>query len=211
MSDLTDRNPPYDLKDGTYMKTQQRKFVVELKSARRRSTIQPASIWGDTDLKTLAREAEADAPHLFEPDTVSDVPKRESELWSDPIPETHLNDEVETGDDKRIAASSLETEQTCPSQKDDGAIFASVSQPKEGSSSRSRKNIKRRREANIDNADEMTSGQSNASHDDISGEELIALEEENRRLKALLMKYLRQENMQIRQMLARFSDQREIL
>ncbi|WFU13097.1 hypothetical protein QA646_27530 (plasmid) [Rhizobium sp. CB3090] len=197
------------------MKTQQRKFVVELKSARRRTTIQPTSIWGDTDLKALAREAEADAPHLFEPNIVSDVPKHESEPWADPKPETHLNDYVETGDDQRISASSFETEQTCASQQDNGPIFTSVSPLKDGSSRRSRKNTKRRREANIDhNADETTStvsAQSNAGHIDISGDELIALEEENRRLKALLMEHLLQENMQIRQMLARFSDNREIL
>ncbi|AVA24036.1 hypothetical protein [Rhizobium sp. NXC24] len=192
------------------MKTQQRKFVVELKSARRRPTIRPASIWGDTDLKTLAREAEADAPHLFEPKTVSDVPKRESELWSDPKPETHLNDDVKTRDDKRMSTPSLEMEPTRPSQQDNGPVFTSVSQSKEGSSRRSPMNIRRRREANIDdNADattSMVSAQSNGIHIDISDEELIALEEENRRLKALLVKHLRQENMQIRQMLARFSD-----
>lgn len=39
--------------------------IVEAKSARRRSALRPASIWGDTDLKALVREAETEAPHLF--------------------------------------------------------------------------------------------------------------------------------------------------
>lgn len=47
------------------MKPQQRKFIVEVKSARRRSTGRPAPIWGDTDLKAFVREAEAEVPHLF--------------------------------------------------------------------------------------------------------------------------------------------------
>jgi hypothetical protein len=37
------------------MKPQQRNFIVEVKSGRRRSAVRPASIWGDTDLKALVR------------------------------------------------------------------------------------------------------------------------------------------------------------
>lgn len=49
------------------MKPQQRKFIVEVKSPRRRLTTSQSSIWGDTDLKAIARAAETEAPHLFEP------------------------------------------------------------------------------------------------------------------------------------------------
>lgn len=56
------------------MKPQQRKFIVEVKSARRRTTTSPSSIWGDTDLKALVRQAETEAPHLFEPAQRLDEP-----------------------------------------------------------------------------------------------------------------------------------------
>ena len=39
------------------MKPQQRNFIVEVKSGRRRSAVRPASIWGDTDLKALVGSA----------------------------------------------------------------------------------------------------------------------------------------------------------
>ncbi|MGB3812559.1 MAG: hypothetical protein WA950_04975 [Shinella sp.] len=44
----------------------QRSFVVERKSSRRRQKAQASSIWGDTDFKALARDAEVHAPHVFE-------------------------------------------------------------------------------------------------------------------------------------------------
>lgn len=44
----------------------QRSFVIERKSSRRRQKAQASSIWGDTDFKALARDAEVYAPHVFE-------------------------------------------------------------------------------------------------------------------------------------------------
>ncbi|MGJ7041615.1 hypothetical protein J2Y63_004890 [Shinella sp. BE166] len=43
----------------------QRSFVVVKKNSRRQSKAQASSIWGDTDFKALAREAEIDAPGIF--------------------------------------------------------------------------------------------------------------------------------------------------
>ncbi|MDW9565158.1 hypothetical protein GOB35_30880, partial [Sinorhizobium meliloti] len=50
------------------MKTPQWRFVVERKSRRRQPKAQTNSIWGDTDLKALAREVEDTASHLFDSD-----------------------------------------------------------------------------------------------------------------------------------------------
>ncbi len=47
------------------MKTPQRRFVVEFKSGRRPQKSGTGSIWGDTDLKALAREVEDQSSHLF--------------------------------------------------------------------------------------------------------------------------------------------------
>lgn len=62
------------------MRPQQRKFEVEVKPSRRRTTTRPSSIWGDTDLRALAREAEADAPHLFDP-TAQEVAPVRGQAW----------------------------------------------------------------------------------------------------------------------------------
>ena len=191
------------------MKTQQRTFVVELKSARRRSAMQPASIWGDTDLKALAREAEVDAPHLFESNTVSKVPSQDGEPQPDTGPETHLNDDSETGDDTQSSASSEEAEQTHSPQQRDDLTFSSAPEFKDDASGR-RSPIAARRKRKTDvnhHADDMKSVpvvRSTAAQVKVSSDELVVLDEENRRLKGLLANHLRQENMQLRKMLARF-------
>ena len=191
------------------MKTQQRKFVVELKSARRRSAIRPASIWGDTDLKALAREAEADAPHLFEASIVSKAPSQDGALRPDARPETHLNDNTEAGDDTQISASSVEAEQTYSPQQGNDLTLGSVPQLKEDvSGRRSPRVARRRRKADVihhaNGVIDAAIVQSTATQFEAPADELVVLDEENRRLKGLLAKHLRQENMQLRKMLARF-------
>ena len=47
------------------MKKPQRKFVVEFKSGRRLTKGGAGSIWGNTDLKAVAREVEDQSSHLF--------------------------------------------------------------------------------------------------------------------------------------------------
>ncbi|MEK1929894.1 MAG: hypothetical protein AAAC47_08920 [Pararhizobium sp.] len=190
------------------MKSQQRKFVVEFKS-RRRLTMRPDSIWADTDLKALVREAEAEAPHPFEPYMISKTPGQDSELPTDPGPETHLDDNAETEDDRQISTSSVEAEQTYyPPQQSKDLTFSSVPQLKEESSGRRSPVAKHRREANVsgyaDGRPSVPSVRSTAAQVEAPSDELVALDEENRRLKGLLAKHLLQQNMQLRKMLARF-------
>lgn len=200
----------YDhLKDWTAMKAQQRTFVVEFKSSRRRSTTRPASIWGDTDLQALVRKAEADAPHLFEPNMVLETSGQDSELGLDSRPEAHLDDNPETGDDRQISASLAGAEETISPQQDNDPTFSFVSKLKEGSSGRrSPKAAKRRSEANVsryaNGTKSVPSVRSTAAQVEPLADELVALDEENRRLKSLLAKHLLQQNMQLRKMLARF-------
>ncbi|WFU92066.1 hypothetical protein QA644_34845 (plasmid) [Rhizobium sp. CC1099] len=191
------------------MKTQQRKFVVELRSARRRSVMRPDSIWASTDLKALVREAEADAPHLFAPNMVSETPGQDSELRTDPTPETHLNDTSETFDDKQISPSSIEAEQADPPLQDNDPTFNAVPQSQEDSSQRrSPRAAKRRREASVNHRADGTKSapraRSTATRVEAPVDELVALDEENRRLTGLLTRHLLQQNMQLRTMLARF-------
>ena len=187
------------------MKTQQRKFVVELKSARRRSVMQPASIWGDTDLKAHVREVEADAPYLFEANMVSKAPSQDGELQLDARLETPLNDNTETGDDKQSSASSVEMEQTSPPQQGGDLNFNSALEFKDAASGqRSPRAAKRRLKTDVnhhvDGTKSVPTVRSTAAHVD----ELVVLDEENRWLKGLQAKHLRQENLRLRKMLERF-------
>lgn len=196
------------LKDWTPMKSQQRTFVVEFKSPRRRSATRPASIWGDTDLQALVREAEADAPHLFEPNMVSKTPGQDGELRPHSRLDAHIDDTAETKDDMQVSASSVEAEQI-PSQQANDLTFSSVSQLKENSSGRrSPRATTRRHEASVnreaDDTKSAPSMRSTAAQIEAHVDELVALDQENRRLKGLLAKHLVQQNMQLRKMLARF-------
>ena len=191
------------------MKTQQRKFVVERKVCRRRLTMQPASIWGDTDLKALVREVETDAPHLFAHHTVSDTLDQVSEQQPEPVPETHLNEEIETGDQRTIVASPVEAEQNSPSQQgDDLTLRASAQLKLDTPGPRSPRMAKRQRVATYDRRAEGTKTtptvRPTSAEVEVPADELIALEEENRRLKGLLARHLREQTMQLRTMLARF-------
>jgi hypothetical protein len=76
----------------------QRHFIVEIKSHRRKLKTEPNSIWGDTDLKALMREADIerksessiDGPRIFE----SRQGPLAKDLISAPnIVETHLADQ----------------------------------------------------------------------------------------------------------------------
>jgi len=191
------------------MKTQQRNFVVERKSGRRRSTMQPESIWGDTDLKAFVRKAEADAPHLFEPNMVTGTAGHDSELQTDPVSETRPNEKTDTSDQVPIVAPAVEAEQAAPLQQDDDPILNPAAQSKlETLRPRSPRMSKHRRLATGNRQAESINiaptVRPTADSVEAPADELIALEEENRRLKGLLAQHFREQNMQLRTMLVRF-------
>jgi hypothetical protein len=191
------------------MKTQQRKFVVERKVGRRRLTMQPASIWGDTDLKAFVREVETDAPHLFAHDTVSDTLGQVSEQQPEPVPETHLNEETETADQRPIMASPVEAEKNSPSQQSNVlTLDAAAHLDLDMAVSRSPRTATRRglrtHSRQVEGTKITPTVRLAAVKVEALGDELIALEDENRRLKGLLAQHFRQQNMQLRTMLARF-------
>lgn len=168
------------------MKPQQRKFIVEVKSTRRRTTARPSSIWGDTDLKALAREAETEAPDLFEP------AQRMTALSIQPsVP----NEETATNVDAPFPDDAVLTEESLGAQ-DSAGPASSVPPAAERLEPVSPKRRKRRSPA----ADRRTTvAAPQETHDD-----LTALEQENRLLKGLLAQRLERENIQLKEMLERF-------
>ncbi|MBM7046157.1 hypothetical protein [Rhizobium lusitanum] len=189
------------------MKTQQRAFVVEIKSTRRRSKMPPKSIWGDTDFKALVREAEAS--HLFKHDTVADASRQDEGRASNVEPQEEPVD-IDVGNEQQVQASLIEADQSCSQQQDGRSTFGAVSQKEMDPPKRpSRRGGGRRRDTRIGPS---VNGESNAStalmpvdYSDASYDELTSLEEENRRLKLLLAKQLCQQNLQLRKMLERFA------
>ncbi|WP_077966600.1 hypothetical protein [Ensifer adhaerens] len=175
------------------MKPQQRKFIVEVKSARRRSATRPASIWGDTDLKALARAAESEAPHLFATvGQAADLAPPQSTEGSD-------QDGGTVGGAPPIAGSSALPEEAVvlPARSED-ALAAHVNADLPVKVSQTPKPPRPTRVARRPQNKTM------ATAAPVAVDALAALEDENRGLKALLAQRLRQENALLRQMLERF-------
>ncbi|MBD9626321.1 hypothetical protein IB279_25565 [Ensifer sp. ENS06] len=175
------------------MKPQQRKFIVEVRSARRRTTTRPSSIWGDTDLKALAQEIETEASHLFGP------AERLNEL--SPAPSSDVFPNEDTGTNAVAGSSDLAAEVEVGT----GAKHASGSAlipPLDADLPKTTPPKKSKRQGST-RLRRRVGGPIVAAPPAVR-DELAALEEENSRLKGLLVRRLQQENMQLRKMLERF-------
>lgn len=86
------------------MKTPQRRFVVEFKSGRRQPKAQTKSIWGDTDLKALARDVEETASHLFNSDEALGTPDSVEPRLADPVDAEPVNG---LADDAGVALAAI--------------------------------------------------------------------------------------------------------
>ncbi|MBD9596850.1 MULTISPECIES: hypothetical protein [unclassified Ensifer] len=171
------------------MKPQQRKFIVEVKSARRRSTGRPASIWGDTDLKAFVREAEAEVPHLFLAEArIGDQPPEVTEP---------LNSVAAAVDDAPTTASQPEVPEASVVPKTSSADASAnatfpVKPPERSKRPRSTGLARRVPTKSVHIAIAVTV------------DELASLENANLRLKERLVRKLRQENAILQSMLDRF-------
>ncbi|MBB4193039.1 hypothetical protein GGE45_001624 [Rhizobium aethiopicum] len=189
------------------MKTPQRKFVVEFKSGRRRSTAHPGSIWGSTDIKAFVRQAETEAPHLFKSEMELEASNQPVELPQGQKLGNEPDQSDAVIDQNQIAAPLIEPVQIDPSRNEHGHV-GSISQSKKISTARpaspATRIDQRRLENHVNGASNARGEEPSAAYVEAPVDELAALDAENRRLKALLIKQLRQENLQLRQMLERF-------
>jgi hypothetical protein len=181
------------------MRVQQRKFVVEFKSRSRQPKVsKPASIWGDTDLKAVARQVEEQSADLFAPsaDGPGNVdglsPKVEQRApaghavecpAAPPEAGARLTGlpKIETPPITLISIADIEIEQSRPAEHPSIADEASPILARRSTSARLKQEAY------------------------VSLEQLDALTVENQRLKALLRQKLAAENTRLRQMLSRFS------
>ncbi len=185
------------------MKTQQRKFVVEFKSTRRRTKAAPASIWGGTDLKALARETEADAPHLFGQAPATEIVVNKRERAQEPT--AILSEEFEVASAEPTSVAVPEMAMPEPIETETEVISSPQPVPVQSEPS-SPKLPMRRRKVRVADRSRKTGGIVRSSDAQAAGaiDELDTLEDENRRLKDLLAAQLREENVRLEMMLHRF-------
>jgi hypothetical protein len=187
----------------------QRSFIVEFKPGRRQPKSQKASIWGNTDLKALAREVEDQAPHIFRREQSAAA----NEKVSAAIGDTSRNAPTQSVDNEAVittprredAISKPSAMETSEPQVLTTHTEAEAKGPIEVPSIAT---VRRRRSVFSEQThqDRPPTQVHAADHSSpISSHELAELEEENRRLKALLRSHLQTENAHLKKMLARFS------
>ncbi|PDT28002.1 hypothetical protein CO660_20145 [Rhizobium sp. L9] len=190
------------------MKIPQRNFVVEFKSGRRRLTTQANSIWGNTDIKAFIRQAETEAPHLFEPKHKLDAVGEPGEIAQDQRSANQLDQNHDAGNESQLPASLVGPAPIDPPQNHHDPVGPIAQSNKRSTKRPVRKAVTRIGESrsgnHVDSARNQLRQDFSAAYVEAPVDELAALDAENRRLKSLLIKQLRQENMQLRTMLERF-------
>ncbi|ASQ15073.1 hypothetical protein [Sinorhizobium meliloti] len=196
------------------MKTPQRRFVVEFKSGRRQPKTKTNSIWGDTDLKALAREVEEKASHLFNSNEATPVS-------AEMAPAGSLNaasageDGGDVGMARAVIPSPNGAETEIPKHAADppAAVEAAAqvqeSQPASQRRTTSTGTLRKRALAqttahNSEAGNEDRKPQAGTVDNPISVDELAALDADNKRLKRLLAEQLRAQNLWLKKMLERF-------
>lgn len=200
------------------MRTPQRSFVVEVKSGRRQSKAPASSIWGDTDLKAVAREVQDKPSHPFSSNEVTGTPDAGGDTLPDP---TNAGSAGEDADDPDVAQALIPSamgaelvvsklEADCPAVE--AVAHGQESQPTAQPQAASARAARKRASYGSTHANAQTftgayqkqSAQSVTFKDPISLDEVTALEAENKRLKGLLAEQLRAENLRLNKMLERF-------
>ncbi|NTF59394.1 hypothetical protein G6K93_31340 [Agrobacterium rhizogenes] len=201
------------------MKTTQRSFVVAFKSGRRKPKVGTKSIWGETDLKALAREVEDKTSHLFSsneapsgldlvgdvlPDLINGASASEHAVDLDVArPAIPSTDEAEAEVATHHQENGPAAEDVTPVQESGPA-----SRPQAISigATRSRTNPALGRPIPRISMTALgdQGGQSMKAVNPISFDEVAALDAENKRLKRLLVERLFAQNLQLEKMLERF-------
>ncbi|QND44624.1 hypothetical protein HB780_02220 (plasmid) [Rhizobium lusitanum] len=199
------------------MRTPQRSFVVEFKSGRRQPKAGTNSIWGDTDLKAVAREVEDDTSHLFKSNEAPGTHAAGGDVLPDVInvgsASEHAGDlDVARAEIPSVNGAQVDVLEPHEGDRLDVEAVAQVQEsqpslrPRATSEDVAPKRAKRGPvTAHVSvgaHADQNT--QSKTAMAPISFGEVAALDTENKRLKRLLAKQLHAQNQQLKKMLERF-------
>ncbi|MDW9500546.1 hypothetical protein CN074_13005 [Sinorhizobium medicae] len=203
------------------MKTPQRRFVVEFKSGRRQPKTKANSIWGDTDLKALAREVEEKASYLFNSNEAPLPPDSAEMGLADSLNAASASEDGGDIDMARAVIPSSNGAETeiLKHAADPPAAEAVVqvqesqpaSQPRTITTGTPRKRARRGAAKTMANDSQVghedRQAQTGTVDSPISLDELAALEADNKRLKRLLAEQLRAQNLWLKKMLERFDAQ----
>jgi hypothetical protein len=199
------------------MRTPQRSFVVEFKSGRRPPKAGTNSIWGDTDLKAVARQVEDDTSHLFKSNEAPGTHEAGGDVLPDVI---NVGSASEHGGDLDVTRATIPSVDGAkvdvlePHEVDrlvvEAAAQVQESQPllrpratPEGIVQKRAKRGPATAHVSV-GAHEDQNTQSKIALAPISLGEVAALDAENKRLKRLLAKQLHAQNQQLKKMLERF-------
>ena len=194
------------------MRTPRRDFAVEYKSTRRQTKPQPKSIWGNVDLRAVARQVDADdALSMPEPLQSEPVETQRAEPSSPSNDATHLAANCPDNVDDRQPLDDAKPEAVDAVQPPDPEVSinkphlagnAATSSPR----TRDRKSAGRKSSAQTTRYSHFVDAP-NASLPPVAlGDDILALDAENRRLKRLLADKLRSENELLRSILGRLSN-----
>ncbi|MBD9626650.1 hypothetical protein IB279_27265 [Ensifer sp. ENS06] len=190
------------------MKTPQRRFVVEFKSGRRQPKVQAGSIWGNTDLKTLAREVENEAAHLFGRQELN------ADGGIDPASDAHVPSFV----DEPAVITAPEPANEVADQVAAAHLISNVADEARETAigpltvARTRGLPKRASGKHPPRPSPRTASEPTEQQLDLESrlaptmllEELVSLDAENSRLRKLLGEQLRAQNVTLKKMLERF-------
>lgn len=189
------------------MKTPQRNFVVEYKSARRRTVKPPASIWGSTDFKALVRDAEA--AHLSGDEQQSEA-LTQNDGTSGSAPHVALAESTAAGVDQTLSFDSIDVARSGVNQAAAVPAVSGIPETVEIKSGQHAETLPTRRrktaaKRSVDIADMAVSRLSaEVGPEAFSDVALALLEAENKQLKRLLFRRLHDQNLQLQVMLSRF-------
>ena len=188
------------------MRTQQRSFVVEIKSARRRLKTQPKSIWGNTDFGALIRDTEATLP--FMQNAISEPSIDRGNLPLEAKQQIEVADLGEGGEERPSVMPLAVSDQIERRHHEEVSTESEVSKvvvakPKRHTV-RTVKNHRTSRASIAADAREMPPLMSANDVVGVQYDELASLDAENLRLRQLYAEYLWQQNTQLKQMLERF-------
>lgn len=197
------------------MKTTRRNFVVEYKTNRRQPKTQANSIWGDTDLRALARAVESDTslPHRIPP--IEERP-RTSDNAAVAFERVKLEPSIENGhradDPGTLLSLDGEAGSSPPPQIELPAAIDAQPSPEMVAVVRDHVPLSSAEKPHVNvqtieivTPSEKDHPQRRSVHlpDVVSDDDLAALDAENRRLKKLLADKLRTENARLTNMLQR--------
>ncbi|MEB2846720.1 hypothetical protein GAO09_10960 [Rhizobiales bacterium RZME27] len=186
------------------MKKPQRNFVIEYKSGRRKTEAKaPSSIWGDLDLKSVARDVETVLPDELSGDAKT-VESEHAKPPEGPAPAISILDHhapistgVEVGEPSQYEDTATDDVGKTPDENDAREI-ADHAAP-ELQARKPRKTSKGRRAVEIRPLPKT--GNNTPVEHDTEPDDLEQLEAENRFLKTMLAAKLRKENAWLRERL----------